>query len=88
MFEFSGNGSREGVTKALLARKLPANNDPKQEVRYQEAVIQAEEFKKFVAREIESLPAEFNGCNVTANASFNTSSRQASVTIVGQKLHL
>lgn len=93
MFEFSGEGAKAKVITAVKAKQLPElpatqANDPKEVARVKEAEAQAEIFKEFIVKEIANLPAEFNGCHVTANATFNAGSRQATVTIVGKKLHL
>jgi hypothetical protein len=88
MFEFSGHGTREGVIKALQAKQLPENKDPKQEAVFKRAGAQMKALKEFVVAEINALPAQFNGCRVSASATVNPQSSTANVNVIGEAIHV
>lgn len=79
MFTISVHGSRAGVIKQIQAAKAEGKDTPQDQV---------EAAKAFLISEINLVPKEFNGVEVSATGSFHPGSRQFQATIIPKKLAL
>jgi hypothetical protein len=78
-FQISAVGTRAGVIKAINDAKTPAPTDD------QAQLVAA---KIFLTAEVESLPAEFNGVQITVDADAHQGARSMQMTIIPRKLHV
>jgi hypothetical protein len=78
MFQFSAQGTREGVLKAIEAAQPNTEQD----------APQVKSIKAYIAAEVAELPEGFNGCRVDANGDAHANSRSLQCTVIGMKLQI
>lgn len=78
-FQISAQGSRKGVIAHIQAAKATPENSDQSQIEAVKALLEAE---------INALPAEFNGVQVSASGDAHKGGRSLQVTVIPQKIHL